>query len=297
MMQDKEIKKILLVVNPVSGNTDKEPLVELVRNAMTADMQLSILQTTGKNDIHSITNAISDFAPNRILAMGGDGTLKEIAEANKSTNVVMGILPAGSANGLATALNLPNTVEQALPIALGDTILNLDIVCVNDQLCLHIGDLGVNAELIKNYKESGLRGYFGYALNVLPTLLNTGMPYQFTIKANGQTLDKQAIVIAFTNVTKYGTGAVINPVGIADDGKFELLIFKKFDIVEILKTLSGNIALERDFIEVISTTKGIISCNNPVDLQIDGEAYGKFQELEVSLSPDKLRIAVVPGAK
>ena len=296
-MQDKEINKILLVVNPVSGNTDKEPLIDLVRNAMTADMQLSILQTIGKNDIRRITDTISDFGPHRILAMGGDGTLKEIAEANKSTNVVMGVLPAGSANGLATALKLPNTVEQALPIALGDTILNLDVVCVNDQLCLHIGDLGLNAELIKNYKDSGVRGYFGYAMNVIPTLINTGMPYQFTIKANGQTLNRQAIVIAFTNVTKYGTGAVINPVGIADDGKFELLIFKKFDIVEILKTLSGNITLKRDFIEVISTNKATIFCNNPVDLQVDGEAYGIFQELEVSLSPVKLRIAVASEAK
>lgn len=291
-MKDKKINKILLVVNPVSGNTDKSPFIDLVKAKISSNCELRIYETTGNGDADKISKNIAEFCPSRILAMGGDGTLKVIAEASKSSKTVIGILPAGSANGLATALNLPTTMKEALEVALSDTFINLDLSNVDDHACLHVGDLGLNAELIKNYADSNLRGYFGYAISALPTLKNTGIPYKFTIQANGKTLHREAIVIAFTNVRKYGTGALINPIGIMDDGKFELLIFKKLDLLGILKTLLGNIPLESDFVEVISTTEAHIICASPVELQLDGEAMGKRKNLEVRLFPDRLKIAV-----
>lgn len=290
-MKDNRIHKILLVVNPVSGDTDKQPYIQYINDWISNDAALSILKTTGKNDLDAIREAIAADKPDRILVMGGDGTLRDVAEANQATLIPLGILPAGSANGLATALDLPMDINKALPYAMGADLLDLDLLCVNNELCLHIGDLGLNAELIKNYHEKDRRGYFGYALNIVPTLQNTNVPHRFTIKTNGREFEREAIVVAFTNVQKYGTGAVINPMAIPDDGKFEVLIFKKFDLIEILKTFTGKVPLREDFAEVIHTTRASISSEDPMYLQLDGEFAGQFKTVDVSLYPGKLKLA------
>lgn len=292
MLEKSSLDKILLVVNPVSGDIDKQSRVRQVQAWLPDQVELTVLETTGKNDPARITTAIGSNNPDRILVMGGDGTLRDVAEANQSPGKSIGILPMGSANGLATALELPMNLDEALPLAMGGDLLELDLLCVDNQLCLHIGDLGLNAELIRNYDQGDIRGYLGYAKNVIPTLHRTNAPYEFNIQVNGRNLTRKAVVLAFTNVSKYGTGALVNPDARPDDGQFELLIFKKFDLLEILKTLAGKTSMEKDFVEIISTTHAHIDCAEASFLQLDGEFRGRYHSVDVSLYSEKLLVAV-----
>ena len=92
---------------------------------------------------------------------GGDGTIQLVAEVLKEHHLPIGIIPAGSANGFAVNLKLPpNRIDQ-LDIALSNNLLEIDTLLVNDKICLHIADLGINAELIKNYENSKIRGKMG----------------------------------------------------------------------------------------------------------------------------------------
>ena len=176
---------------------------------------------------------------------------------------------------------------------MGDQIIKMDALRIGDSIGLHICDLGINAELIKNYSDSAVRGHFGYFVNTIPTLWEMESPYQFSISTNGEERDVAAIMVAFANSKKFGTGALVNPNGKFDDGKFEVLLFKKLDVVEVLKTLNGNIEMDSDFVEVIQTTEVRVTTQKLVSFQIDGEFYDDIDEIKVTIISGYVAIATV----
>ncbi len=287
-----QLQTILLVVNPISGNSDKTVFIDLIKSKLPKGSNLHIFRTSGKEDKEKLAQKIEKYAPERILILGGDGTIKMTVETLGENSIPLGILPAGSANGLANDLELPFDAKNAVATALSNKIKEIDAIKTNDQLCLHISDFGVNAELIRNYEESNFRGKLGYAFNSISTLYNSEMPYDFKIETDGKTKECKAIMLAFANSRKYGTGAVVNPKGKIDDGKFEILIFKRFDILEILKTLRQETEMSPDFVESISTTKATVTAHFPIDFQIDGEYCNKLKKVEAEIIPKKLRVFV-----
>lgn len=286
------IKTVLLVLNPISGGMDKTQLLKQVKTEVVKlKAQLVVFRTKGENDIEELKNTIEDLNPCRIVSAGGDGTIKLIAEALQSRKIPVGIIPAGSANGLATNLGLPPTFEEQITTALGDSISSIDVISINNEVCLHMSDFGLNAELIRNYEKSNVRGKLGYLLQSIPTLVESDYPFHFLIEANDNTIETKGILVAIANARSYGTGATINPNGFINDGKFEILIFKNFDVFEILKTLRNEVELNPDFVEIIQTTNARIRCIKPVAFQIDGEFLGELREVHVSFKPHKLLLA------
>jgi len=282
--------KILLVINPISGDSNKDPLVRVIKKSTTSNIE--IFKTTGEDDIINIKKLISNNDFERILVIGGDGTIKLVAEAMGKQSLPIGIIPAGSANGLASDLDLPLEQEEFIKVALGDKKKSIDAIKVNDQLCLHISDLGLNAELIREYEQGAFRGKFGYALQTIPTLFHTEGPYEFTINVNDETLHRKGIMLAIANSKKFGTGAVVNANGKIDDGVFELLLFKKLDFIEVFKTLDKEAKLSPEFLEVIPTKKAIITTKKTIDFQIDGEYCEALRKVEAEISPKALTVFV-----
>lgn len=284
---------VLLIVNPIAGGSEKEELIEtIITEIDKRDLSLRIYETTGNDDEGEIQRLIKEHKPSRILAAGGDGTVQLVAKVAKNHSAILGIIPAGSANGLAVNFDIPNDLQQQLEIALGNHTLMIDLLSVNDHLCLHIADLGINAELIKNYEDSNLRGKLGYLVHSIPTLFKTEGPFDFEIEANGERFAKKGVLLAIANANKFGTGAVINPGGKINDGLFEILIFKNLDFIEILKTLNDTWEMDPDFMESITTQKALIRCLTKVPFQIDGEYIGKADQVEVTIFEQKLEIAL-----
>lgn len=290
---DTKLKKVLLVINPVSGDTDKKPLIDMIGDFLGDNIESSMYATTGIDDIGILRKKLRADRPDRLLVIGGDGTIKLAAQVCHEQQVSIGILPAGSANGLATDLGLPEDTKKALSVALGEKIIKMDALEIDGSIGLHISDLGINAELIKNYSDSAVRGHFGYFVNSIPTLWETEGPYRFSILANGEMRHVDAIMVAFANSKKFGTGAVINPNGKIDDGKFEVVLFKKLDVVQVLRTLNGKIDMDSDFVEVIQTTKVRVTTEKPVSFQIDGEFNDDIQEVNVTIIPNYVSIATI----
>lgn len=280
----------MLVINPVSGDIDKQPVIDMVKQYLGPEIQFSLFETTGEDDINRLRKRLKTFAPDRILVAGGDGTIKMVAQACEGNDYSLGILPVGSANGLATDLNLPKDCKQALLVAMGQKILILDALRIGKSIGLHISDMGLNAELIKNYSESAVRGHFGYFINSIPTLWESEAPYHFSILANGERREVDAIMVAFANSKKFGSGALVNPRGEINDGKFEVLIFKKLSVVDVIGTLNSNIDMDSDFVEVIQTTEVQVTTEKPIVFQIDGEVVGERTMVSVSIVPAYIKV-------
>ena len=285
--------RVLMVVNPISGGVDKNPIIDHVTKTLQdQEGMLKIFRTSGSRDKEELTEVIEDYQPNRIFSAGGDGTIKLIAEILKDDSVPLGIFPAGSANGLAENLDLPSNIPEMTKIALGNHFIHLDTITVNQELCLHISDIGLNAALIKNYEEGNIRGKLGYLIQSIPTLIKSNFPFQFKIDKEGKTLHRKAVLLGIANAKKYGTGSTINPKGKYDDGKFEILIFKKFDIPQILATFREDAELDEDFVEIFSASEANIECEKNIPFQVDGEYRGEVKKVSAKISAVKVRIAV-----
>lgn len=287
-------RQILIVVNPISGNINKDRLVmEVQQHINNAGDNFKVFKTTGQDDKKNLAEIINQLPPDRILVAGGDGTIKLVAEVIDFQKTSIGIIPAGSANGLAVNLGITRfDLQTQIKIALGEKLLDCDVLEINGDYCLHMSDFGINAELIKNYEASRIRGKFGYLLQSIPTLINSKYPFEFDIELPDNHFSRKGILLAVANASRYGTGANVNPKGKLDDGIFEILVFKNFDIIGIIKTLRNETEIDPGFVEVIPATSAKVSCRKPISFQIDGEYIGERSEINVKVLTEKLKIAV-----
>lgn len=281
------------MVNPISGDVDKTEYIEATQLfAETENLEFILFETTGENDIEKIKSLYNLHRPERIIVAGGDGTIKMVAEALEKQDVILGILPAGSANGLSVDLNLPATLQENIEIAFRNNFMEMDMISINGKKSLHLSDLGLNADLVKNYENSDIRGKLGYALQTFTTLTEMEEPFSATITANNQTIECVARMIVIANSQKYGTGVIINPNGVMNDGKFELVILKSLDLITFGKIITGNMPIDSDDIEIISTDKATIKTNAPVSFQIDGEYCGLETQLDIKILQKQMKVTI-----
>ncbi len=286
-------KNVIMIANPVSGGIDKSEIIQAAANfAVKENVNLVLYETSVDNDTAKIKALYKEFTPERIIVAGGDGTIKLVAEALESEDFILGILPAGSSNGLATDPGLPKAIEDNLPIAFHNAFLEMDVIIVNGKKSLHLSDLGLNATLIKNYHEGSMHGRWYYALQAFKTLIDTDVDFSATISCNNELTEYQARMIVIANSKKYGTGVVINPKGVMNDGKFEIIILKNLDLFVFGKIITGNMPMESEDITIISTDKATIKTNFPVSFQMDGEYYDAETEFNIDLAPKKLKAAI-----
>lgn len=286
-------KKYILVVNPISGDVDKsEILTKTLAFANEFEVEIIVYETSGEGDETAIQNLYAMHKPERILIAGGDGTIKMVGEALEKQDVIFGILPAGSANGLAVDLNLPTTIEENLSVSFHNHFIEMDMISINGKKSLHLSDLGLNAELVKNYENGTTRGKLGYALQVITTLTELEEPFSAKIEANNETTECVARMIVIANSQKYGTGVTINPNGVMNDGKFEIVMLKNLDLLVFGKIITGNIPVNSEDVEIISTDSAIITTTKPVSFQIDGEYIGEETHLHIKILPAQMKVAI-----
>jgi diacylglycerol kinase (ATP) len=187
---------------------------------------------------------------------------------------------------------LMKTIDENLEIAFHNNYIELDTIVINDQKCLHLSDLGLNAELVKNYEKSNTRGKWGYFLQIVNTLMDLGEPFKAEITIDDRIIECEARMIVIANSKKYGTGIIINPEGVMYDGKFELVILKNLDLVIFGEIIMGNMPLNHEDIEIVSADKATIKTNVPVSFQVDGEYCGMETELKIGISLHKIKVAI-----
>ena len=286
-------KKYLFIVNPISGDVDKTEMIEqTLAFASENNSEVFIFETSEADCKKEIHDLYEMHLPERVLIAGGDGTIKMVAEALENQDVIFGILPAGSANGLAVDLDLPKTIEENLEIAFNGDFIAMDMIEINGLKSLHLSDIGLNAQLVKNYEQGNTRGKLGYALQAITTLIDAQEPFSAIIQSHGVGIDCSAKMIVIANSQKYGTGVTINPNSQMNDGKFEIIILKNLDLMVFGKIITGNMPVNTDDVQIISTDKATITTDKPISFQIDGEYCGEESVLNINILPGKIKVAI-----
>jgi YegS/Rv2252/BmrU family lipid kinase len=278
--------RILFVVNPIAGGKAKRDWETAIREFFKeSDYHFEFYIQTGQNDKPSIRHYIERFVPDTVVAIGGDGTVKMVAELVKETPIRLGIIPAGSANGLAKELGIPTDVNEAIQVIINGHCQKVDAIRINEEeLCFHLSDVGMNALLVKYFESSKKRGLWGYGQSLLKMLWNKKR-MRVTIKTDEGEVKRKAYMVVLANAEKYGTGAVINPHGDVADGKFEVVVVRKLHVVEILKAVMAHRTFHPERIEVFRTTSVSLIFQQKAPFQIDGEYRGKIANLTARITP------------
>jgi diacylglycerol kinase (ATP) len=286
-------RKVLLVVNPISGDVDKDEILNIViEKSHSLEYDLRIYYTNGKDDPETIRAMVEALTPERIVVAGGDGTISMVAQAVYGIDIKLGIIPAGSANGLATDFSLPGLLREAIDVAFGDHTICIDAVSINNEISLHLSDIGLNALLVRNYEKSDIRGKLGYAREMIKTLTEHEN-FVVRIATERGVIETEALIVIVANARKYGTGVSINPLGDMSDGLFELVIAKKLDFIETAKILTGNTDFNPEILEIFSVKKAVIECvDKDVPFQIDGEYRGNLRLLEAEIVKSYVQVVV-----
>jgi diacylglycerol kinase family enzyme len=287
--------KLLLVINPISGGVDKNPFLEkAIQIFEKYRIDFLVFKTKGENDEELLGKKISEFNPDKVVAIGGDGTVLLTAKTLLKKGIPFGIIPLGSANGLATELLIEDKPINALiDIIMSQVTKSLDMLLINNEhYMLHIGDVGVNANIVDAYDKDQNQGMATYGKYFIEKLREIE-PFSIEIEAEGQTYSEKGLMVGICNSRKYGTGIPLNLDGDPSDGKFEIVIIKSINLGSLIK--AGLSKFDESFYDnqdrkVISTTKAKIRFDEPRLLQLDGEVIGEFEELKVEIIKSAVKV-------
>jgi len=168
-----------------------------------------------------------------------------------------------------------------------------DVIRINNEICLHLSDIGLNARLIKYFEEGNMRGKLGYA-KVAFKVLWRKQHMQVVITTKGEEIKRDAFMVVLANASKYGTGAVINPEGDLYDGLFEVVIIRRLAVLEILKMWLNPRPFNPKNIEVLKAESVHIETSRKVHFQVDGEYLGKVRTVDASILHRKLNLILPP---
>jgi YegS/Rv2252/BmrU family lipid kinase len=283
--------KLFFVINPISGGKQKNDWEKEIREFFkNSPHSMEFFLLTGNGDKVSVQHYIDAIKPDRVVAVGGDGTVKMLATMLKETTIPLGILPAGSANGMAKELGIPISVTEALKIIIEGKSQKIDVIRINEEeICIHLSDIGLNAMLVKYFEQSKKRGMMGYGKAIFRVMWEK-QKMRVRIQADGETFKRKAYMVVLANASKYGTGANINPEGNVSDGFFEVVVVRKINLLEIIKAIFTNRSFHPRRIEVIKTKEAWLYLQKKAYFQIDGEFLGKTTSVHARVQPGILSV-------
>ena len=292
-MQDKVT--VWFIVNPISGTTDKSRIVRLIPAYMDAQrFDVRILYTQFKGHAARIARQAVDEGVQVVVAVGGDGTVNEVARCLIHTQTALGIIPCGSGNGLARHLFIPMNPEGALQVLSTCSIEALDYGMINDTPFFCTCGIGFDAFVSSMFAKSERRGLLTY----IETTLREGLRYKpdtYEIEIDGEKQHYKAFLIACANASQYGNNVYIAPRASMSDGLMDVTIMEPFTMLEapqIAIQLFNKTIDQNSRIRTFRCKSLRIHRSQPGVIHFDGDPKEEGTDISVSLEPKGIRMVV-----
>ena len=286
-------RKIVFIINPISGTNSKEDIPDLIEKRLDHERYDYEIQLTGyAGHATEIARNCVERQTDVAVAVGGDGTVNEVARALTHSETALGILPCGSGNGLARHLCIPLDKKKALDIINACNIEAFDYGIINDLPFFCTCGMGFDAFISLKFAESGKRGPITYVENVLKEGLKY-KPETYEVETDDGAHRYKAFLIACANASQYGNNAYIAPGATMKDGEMDVIIMEPFDTLEapqiaadlFMKTLPNN-----SKIKTFRTKHLHISRKQPGAIHYDGDPIMTDKEVDVHIEPHGIRI-------
>lgn len=292
-MGNKKRKSIYVVINPVSGTKSKKDVPVRI-NEIMGDHDVRILET--KYEGHA-TEYAKDAVSNNVdyvIAVGGDGTVNEVAKGLIDTDVVLGIIPSGSGNGLARDLYIPMNHSKAVNILQDGKVAKIDYGMANGEVFFCTCGVGFDAKVSEMALAKEKRGVLMYAKNILE-IFHDFTPEKYKISCDEGNFEGEAFVVTCANASQYGNNAYIAPHADIQDGKMNISILKPISALDVPQTaiqmFSKNLCNNNKLVEII-TSEVFIEREKDGMMHLDGNAIQTDKNIHVKIVRQGLNIMV-----
>lgn len=293
-------RRIVFVINPTSGTTNKDVMPQLIDKYIDSDNNdVSTVFTEYAGHASEIASKCVNEGVDVVVAVGGDGTVNEVARALAESDTALGIVPCGSGNGLARHLMLPMNVKGALEIINNGLVHSLDYGIIDGHPFFCTCGMGFDAFISKKFASAGKRGPLTYIENVLKEGLKyEPETYELTLDGN-ETEPYKAFLISVANASQYGNDAYIAPQASMSDGFLDVVIMEPFDILE-----APQVGI--DLMNKTLNKSSKIKCFKAKDIRIrrkeegaihyDGDPIDAGKDIHIQLRPHAIKMIVNPIA-
>ncbi len=285
------MRKIIFLVNPISGTSKKDAVLKLVDAACSAaKLHFEIMPTNASGNYNLLKHRIHEEHITDIIVIGGDGTVNQVVHALYKEPVRFGIIPLGSGNGFAFAAGISGNAKKAMDIIIYGHSKIVDAFRVNNHFSCMLSGIGFDAKVAHDFAAKVKRGLLTYTQQSIINFFKA-QPYQFEVLMNGFSFFTDAFFISIANGNQFGNNVTIAPHAVLNDGLLDVVIVQKMNKAKlpfaIIKQLRGNNKLQQLVDDI--TKKNVLYFQVPcltirnlkyAPLHIDGEPVQTAEEVK-----------------
>lgn len=288
------MKNIAFIVNPISGTKSKSRLAKLIRESL--DLQqfaptVVVTEYAGHATQLAQQFALQDYYA--VVAVGGDGTINEVASGLIGSQTALGIVPNGSGNGFARHLDISTRMNRAVEMLNNSEPILVDYGMVNDKPFFSTCGVGFDAVVAANFSDTE-RGLKGYMQTILKDLFQY-KPERYHIEGEGIDLTTTAFLVNFANASQWGYDAYIAPKASVQDGWLDIAVVSEFPMV-----IAAGLALrlftktidEMVHMNMLRAKELTLTREDEGIMQIDGTPVMMPATLHVKIVEDGLKVLV-----
>lgn len=290
-----DLKKILFVINPISGTGKKRVVEQLLEKLIDPSLILYDIQYT-KYAGHAIEIAkevVLKGHYNTVVAVGGDGSVNEVSKGLIGSEVKLGIIPAGSGNGFARHHHIPLKFEAAIKTIIEGNSIRVDTGEIDEQKFVGVSGVGFDAFISKKFDEASSRGFLTY----LKLTIREYLKYpekEYVFKINGEEIKVKALIVSFCNSSQWGNDVFIAPNASSQDGRLKIAVVKKMPLLLVpffaLRLFRKTVEKSR-FYTSYEIENSYIQQHGSL-IHIDGEPIEYKSSFKVNVNPNSLSVIV-----
>ena len=302
------MKNIAFIINPISGTQNKKKLPKYIDQLLDKEQWLpNIIFTEYAGHATELAHQYAMMGFDAVVAVGGDGTLNEVARGLRDTKTAMGIIPMGSGNGFARHLNIPLRANNAIEMLNHSEPISVDYGIVtpiddegneqssDERMFISTCGTGFDALIAEHFDKDGARGFKTYFEKVIKDFV-TYKPQEYTIRINGEKqedIQQKAFLITFANASQWGYEARIAPKASIQDGRMDICIMHSNAILgapSLALRLFTKSLDQSMFMDTYRARDIVVTREEKAPFHIDGDPVEMSKDMRIRIVADGLRV-------
>ncbi|UEG52921.1 diacylglycerol kinase family lipid kinase [Mucilaginibacter daejeonensis] len=287
-------RKVLFVINPIAGGKAKAHVPELIDKYIDrTTIDHTIVFTEEAGHAHWLAKEASNTYQS-VIAVGGDGTVNEVASAVVKSNAALGILPFGSGNGLSRFLSIPMDTVEAIKNINHNKVEHIDAGQMNGQWFFNMAGMGFDAHISEVFARQTKRGFITYFRSAVQEIINY-RSQRYHMQIDGSEYDREAFMLSFANSSQYGNNAHVSPRASVQDGLLDVCVIKPFPLYrfpEMGLRMFTKTADKSRYVEIIKGRHIQVSRKLSGPVHLDGEPQVTGPNAEINVVPLSLKVIV-----
>lgn len=295
------MKNIAFIINPISGSREtqntKKRLPKMIMQLLDCGQWLpNISFTEYGGHASELARQYARMGFDAVVAVGGDGTVNEVAKGLLGTRTALGIIPMGSGNGFARHLGIPVRPNKAIELLNHSEPIDIDYGMANNHLFVSTCGTGFDALIADHFASSNKRGFATYLQNVIKDAFSyEPQTYKLYLDGSEECVEHKAFLITFANANQWGYEALIAPKASLQDGKMDIMMMSSHAILGsaslALRLFTGSID-NSHFMDTLRAKDVLLVRETEAPFHIDGDPIKMDKDIHIRIVEDGLRVLV-----